>query len=129
MNVKEIGYPKTYEMETSRFFVKEREKSAAWQKDADLTPLKVFEVLFGNKFERIRQETQTYAQKRGRNKFTLPLFEVKCALGVLILKGFHRLVSSRSYCEQQQGILTKIVSHNIGRNTFYQIISCLHDAD
>ena len=57
------------------------------------------------------------------------MFEVKCALGILIISRFHKLVNSRSYSEQQPDILTKIVSHNIRRNTFDQIMPFLHDTD
>lgn len=85
-------------------FLSKKEKPAAWLKDAkdmtkNLTTLKIFEVLFGNKFERIRQKTQTYTQRRTRNKLTFSLFEVKYILGVLVLSGFHRLISNKSYCE------------------------------
>ena len=33
----------------------EKENPAAWIADNDLTPFKVFEVLFGNNFQRIRR--------------------------------------------------------------------------
>ena len=36
----------------------EKENTAAWIADNDLTPFKVFEVLFGINFERIRKETE-----------------------------------------------------------------------
>ena len=39
---------------------KKKEKPAVWLNDNDLIPLKVFEVLLGNNFERTKQETQTY---------------------------------------------------------------------
>ena len=55
----------------------------------NLTPLQVFEVLFGNNFERMRTETERYAQRHGNNNFRLSIEEVKCALGVLILSGYH----------------------------------------
>ena len=59
----------------------EKENPAAWIADNDLTPFKVFEVLFGNNFERIRKETERYAQRRGNSDFSLLLAEVKCAVG------------------------------------------------
>ena len=43
----------------------ENEKPSAWIADNNLKPLKVFEMLFGNNFERIRNETERYAQRRG----------------------------------------------------------------
>ena len=58
-------------MEASRFFIKigllwkyeelEKENPVAWIADNNVTPFKVFEVLFGNNFERIRKETKHYA--------------------------------------------------------------------
>ena len=62
---------RTHKMEASRFFIKidllwkyeelEKENPAAWIADNNVTPIKVFEVLFGNNFERIRKETKHYA--------------------------------------------------------------------
>ena len=96
----------------------EKENPAAWIADNDLTPFKAFEVLFGNNFERIRKETERYAQRRGNNDFSLSLVEVKCAIGILILSGYHKLPSRRNYWEQKPDMLTKIVSDNIRRNKF-----------
>ena len=75
----------------------EKENLAAWIADNDLTPFKAFEVLFGNNFERIRKETEPYAQRRGNRDFSLWLAEVKCAVGILILSVYHRLPNSRNY--------------------------------
>ena len=83
----------------------EKENPAAWIADNDLTPFKVFEVLFGNNFELIRKETKRYAQRRGNN-FSLSLAEVKSAVGILILSGYHRLPSRRNYWEQKPDMLT-----------------------
>ena len=107
----------------------EKENPAAWIADNDLTPFKVFEVLFGNNFERIRKETERYAQRRGNSDFSLSLAEVKCAVGILILSGYHRLPSRRNYWEQKPDMLTKIASDNIRRNRFEKIIQFLHVAD
>ena len=96
----------------------EKENPGAWIADNDLTPFKVFEVLFGNNVERIRKETERYAQRRGNSDFSLSLAEVKCAVGILILSGYHRLPSRRNYWEQKPDMLTKIVSNNIRRNKF-----------
>ena len=62
---------RTHKMEASRFFIKigllwkyeelEKENPAAWIADNNVTPFKVFEVLFGNNFEQIRKETKYYA--------------------------------------------------------------------
>ena len=90
---------------------------------------KVFEVLFGNNFERIRKETERYPQRRGNNNFSLSLAEVKCAVGILILKGYHRLPSRRNYWKQQPDILTKTVNHNIRRNRSDKILQFLHVAN
>ena len=61
--------------------------------DNDLTQFKAFEVLFENNLEQIRKETERYAQRRGNSDFSLSLDEVKCAVGILILSGYHRLPS------------------------------------
>ena len=58
----------------------EKENPAVWITDNDLAPLKLFEVLFGNNFEQIRNETERYAQRRGNSDFFLSLAEVKCAV-------------------------------------------------
>ena len=42
----------------------EKENPAARIADNDVTPFKVFEVLFGNNFKRIRMGTERYAQGR-----------------------------------------------------------------
>ena len=94
-----------------------------------MTPFKVFEVLFGNNFEQIRKETERYAQRRGNSDFSLLLVEVKCAVDILILSGYHRLPSRRNYWEQKPDILTKIVSDNMRRNRFEKIMQFLHVAD
>ena len=52
-----------------------------------MTPIKVFEVLFGNNFERIRKDTERYDQRLGKSDLSVSLAEVKCAAGILILTG------------------------------------------
>ena len=37
----------------------------------DLTPFKVFEVLFRDNFELIRKETEPYDQRRDKSEFSL----------------------------------------------------------
>ena len=55
------------------------------------------------------------------------LAEVKYAVEILILSGFHRLPSS---CwEQQPDMLTKSVSDKMIRNRFEKILQFLHVAD
>ena len=107
----------------------EKENKAAWIADSDLTLLKVFEVLLGNYFEIIRKETERYAQRRGNCDFNLSLAEVKWAVGILILSGYHRLPSRRNYWEQQPDILIKIVSDNMRRNRFEKILQFPHVAN
>ena len=107
----------------------ENEKPSAWIADNNLKPLKVFEMLFRNNFERIRNETERHAQRRGSSDFSLSLVEVKCAVGILILSGYHRLPSRRNYWEQQPDMLTKIVSDNMRRNRFEKILQFLHVAN
>ena len=99
-----------------------------WIADNDLTPFKVFEVLFGNNLEQIRKKTERYAQRRGNSDFSLSLDEVKCAVGILILSGYHRLPSRRNYWEQKPDMLTKIVSDNIRRNKFCSFFMLLTPA-
>ena len=94
-----------------------------------MTPLKVFEMLFGNNFKRIRKETKRYAQRRGSSDFSLLLAEVKCAVSILILNGYHGLPSRRNYWEQQPDMLTKIISDNMRRNRFEKIMQFLHVAN
>ena len=89
----------------------------------------MFEVLFGKNFERIRKETERYAQRRVNSDFSLLLAEVKCAVGILILSGYHRLPNRRNYWEQKPDMLTKIVSDNMRRNRFEKIMQFLHVAD
>ena len=89
----------------------------------------MFEVLFGNNFQRIRKETERYAQRRGNSDFSLSLAEVKCAVGILILSGYHRLPSSRNYWEQKPDMLTKIVSDYMRMNRFEKIMQFLHVVD
>ena len=86
-------------------------------------------MLFGNNFKRIRKETERYAQRRGSSDFSLLLAEVKCAVGILILNGYHGLPSRRNYWEQQPDILTKIGSYNMRRNRFEKILQFLHVAN
>ena len=97
--------------------------------DNDLTQFKAFEVLFENNLEQIRKETERYAQRRGNSDFSLSLDEVKCAVGILILSGYHRLPSRWNYWEQKPDMLTKIVSDNIRRNKFEKNLQFLHVAD
>ena len=85
---------------------KRKKNSAASITENDLTPLKVFEVLFGINFERIRKENEHYAQRRGNSDFSLSLAEVKCAVGILILSSYHRLPSRKNHWEQQPEMLT-----------------------
>ena len=49
----------------------EKERSTEWIAHNDLTPFKVFEVLLGNNFERIRKETERYGQRRDKSEFSL----------------------------------------------------------
>ena len=94
-----------------------------------MTPLKVFEMLFGNNFKRVRKETKRYAQRRGSSDFSLLLAKVKCAVSKLILNGYHGLPSRRNYWEQQPDMLTKIISDNMRRNRFEKIMQFLHVAN
>ena len=82
----------------------------------------MFEVLFGINFERIRKENEHYALERGNSDFSLSLAEVKCAVGILSLSGYHRLPSRRNYREQKPDMLTKIVSDNVRRKRFEKIM-------
>ena len=86
-------------------------------------------MLFGNNFKRIRKETKRYAQRRGSSDFSLLLAEVKCAVSILILNGYHGLPSRRNYWEQQPDMLTKIISDNMRRNRFEKIMQSLHVAN
>ena len=79
----------------------------------------MFEVLFGNNLERIRKEIG----------FSLSSAEVKCAVCILILSGYHRFPSTRNYWEQKLDMLTKIVSDNLRRSKFEKILQFLHVAD
>ena len=69
-------------------------------------------------FERISKETEPYAQRRGNNDFNLSLVEVKCAIGILVLSGYHKLSSRRNYWEQKPDMLAKIISDNMKRSRF-----------
>ena len=75
----------------------ENERSSEWMAHNDLTPFKVFEVLFRDNFELIRKETEPYDQRRDKSEFSLQLSEIKCAVGILILSGYCRLPSRRNY--------------------------------
>ena len=86
-------------------------------------------MLFGNNFKRIRKETKRYAQRRGSSDFSLLLAEVKCAVSILILNGYHGLPSRRNYWEQQPDMLTKIISDNMRRSRFEKIMQFLHVAN
>ena len=66
--------------------------------------------VFGNNFEIIKKETESYAQRRGNSDFSLLLAVVKCAFGILILSGYHRVPSRRNYWYQKPDMLTKIIS-------------------
>ena len=94
-----------------------------------MTPIKVFEVLFGNNFERIRKETERYDQRLGKSDLSVSLAEVKYAAGILILRGYHKLPIRRNYWEQKPDMMTKIVSDNMKRNKFERIMQFLHVAD
>ena len=94
-----------------------------------LTPLIVFEALFGNNFEWIRKETELYAQRHGNSDFSLSLVEIKCAVGILIFSGYHRFPSRKNYWEQQADMLNNIVSENMRTDRFENILQFLHVAD
>ena len=89
----------------------------------------MFEVLFGNNFERIRKDNERFAQRRVNSDFSFSLAEVKCAAHILIVSGYHRLPSRRNYWEQKPDMLTKIVSGNMRRNRFEKIMEFLHVPD
>ena len=97
----------------------QKENQAAWIAGNNLKPFKVFEVLFGNNLERIRKEIG----------FSLSSAEVKCAVCILILSGYHRFPSTRNYWEQKLDMLTKIVNDNLRRSKFEKILQFLHVAD
>ena len=66
----------------------------------------MFELLFGNNFERIRKENEHYAQRRGNRDFSRSLAEVKLAVGILIPSSYHKLPSIRNHGEQEPDMLT-----------------------
>ena len=82
----------------------------------------------GKNFERIRRETERYTQRSSSSDFSISLPEVKRAVGILILSGYHRLPSRRTYWKQQPDMLTEIVSDNMRRNRFKTILQFLHAA-
>ena len=64
--------------------------------------LRPFKVLFGNSFGRITKEPEHYAKRRGNRDFSLSLAEVKCTVGIIMLRDYHMLPSRKNFWNKNQ---------------------------
>ena len=131
-----MGCCRKQKIEVSKFFIK---NSLLWKilrarkgRPISMDNRKRLDIIesvwstFLENSQRIRKETERYAQRRNNSGFSLSMAEVKCSVGILILRGYHILPTRKNYWEQQPDMVTKIVSINRRRNRFEEILQSFH---
>lgn len=96
----------------------------------DMTPVKVFEHLFDDEvLELIAMQSTIYAGQNNRHDSVFTKEELRKFLGILILTGYHKLPSERSYWSLDDDLGVPLVSECMSRNRFLEIKRNLHFAD
>ena len=96
--------------------------------DEEFTAVMLFELLFGDNFERIREETERYGRRKDAN-YSLSIAEVKCCIAVLLVNGYSSLPRRYMHWEEKDDVKNEMISKNIRRKTFDNFMSCIHVAD
>lgn len=96
----------------------------------DMTPVKVFEQLFDDEvLELITSQSTIYAGQNNRHDSFFTKDELRKFLGILILTGYHKLPSERSYWSLDDDLGVPLVSECMSRNRFLEMKRNLHFAD
>lgn len=96
----------------------------------NMTPVELFELFFDNGiFQYLVEETQKYAQFKNLADPEISASEIRCFIGILILSGYNKLPSKRSYWDMKDDVHNKMVSDSMRRNRFLQIQRFIHMAD
>ena len=99
-----------------------------WLTSEEWTPIKIFQLLCGNNYERIRKETERYG-KRYAADFRMSIEETKCFIGVLLVSGYNKVPKRSMYWEEMDDVKNQLISMNTRRNTFDKIMRYIHVAD
>lgn len=96
----------------------------------DMPPVKVFEYIFDEEVvELIASQSTIYAGQNNRHDKVFTKDELKYFLGILILTGYHKLPSERSYWSLDEDLGVPFVAECMARNRFLEIKRNLHFAD
>ena len=77
----------------------------------------------------ICEQSTLYAQQRSLPCNSITPENVRTFLSILILSGYNKLPSRRLYWSESPDVFNNLVSDSMRRNTFEQIMRCLHFAD
>ncbi|KAI4471520.1 transposase is4 [Holotrichia oblita] len=69
----------------------------------NLTPVEVFEKLFGSVFDHLVQQTNLYSSQKNRHDFFVSDADMKLFIGILLFTGYHR-PSERHYYNNNNNI-------------------------
>lgn len=98
------------------------------QVDLD-SPLAIFETFFDDElFNIIITQTQLYATQKNKN-FSISIEEIKAFFGILIIMGFHKLPTLRSYWSTDFNFSVSRISNIMSLKRFLQILRFLHIND
>lgn len=93
------------------------------------SPLAIFQTFFDNElFEHIKIQTELYASQNNKN-ITISIEEIKAFFGILIIMGFHKLPTLRSYWSNDSNFHVERISNIMSLKRFLQILRYLHIND
>jgi len=95
------------------------------QVDLD-SPLAIFETFFdGELFNIIITQTELYVTQKNKN-FPISIEEIKAFFGILVIMGFHKLPTLRSYWSTDFNFSVSRISNIMSLKRFLQILRFLH---
>ncbi len=77
----------------------------------------------------LEEETRKYALFKNKPDPQITSNEIKCFIGILILSGYNSLPSKKNYWENESDVKNEIVSNNMRRDRFFQIMRFMHCGD
>ena len=96
------------------------------------SPYDAWRLLVPDQFiEEVLEQSRIYAHQEGfgRKASVMTKDNLLCVLAVMLLSGYNILPDKRMYWERQPDCYNELVSDNIRRDTFTDVLKCLHFTD
>lgn len=77
----------------------------------------------------ICEQSKLYAVQKSLAYDQVTCDNIKVFMAILVISGYNRLPSRRMYWKKNPDIYNQLISESMRRDTFEQILACLHFAD